>query len=1832
MWIVNKDTNKWIQKSESLAISDFESLKQDLKSLRFYQKVLSGSTYVSMDNEDDIYGILNHYDERTYNYTGLFSPYLTPYFNPVPNEIQISSTSSQGEFLEKFIPEYGLTLKNLFTPNRLIDDQLKNLLYVDVATTDILLNLNSTVPNFIIDGVTLKEGHRILVKDQYDLITIPTSTNPETYFISNYVVQNTIGSNTTYLVYNSQNGIYTYTNNRLIRTPDLDAYENLINYSICVKLGTTNRETQWSLQRLRNGFYPKYKESEPVYFIERHNYVLRNRMDYNNLYELTLNDTIKHATQSLIKDGITYTIPERTISVGEFGIIFLHQEGYTNIVDTKYKIALRSISETSKNYWICGDDGTLLKVDKINLAIEKIKLEENIEPPAPGIPRDPRIYQNDGTVITTLNSVSFFNHLRGVVVGKFNQIWITNNGGFDWKRMNIVDFDKFNFNIALYLTIDKFYVGGDNGVFIEFTYESGNWTAYKRRVSKFEGVDDEFLLVDDIKDIEYFTATQSNLFNGTYSFIAIGCTNNNLYLYDQSRILTSGRQNTYDFVHIGVNPTFSDISSITYFGLTASLLFSTFDSIYQIDPFSGTFSNDFSNILTSTYGTYLTQSGVNKLFTYNNNELIYTGITSLWKKTDTIGTPSNVYDNNFFSNLKPRLLFMDYDAGSKVYWFDDFGQYRLPSKLVVPVSYLIDPSAVTDTSISFRQNTNYTFNSVTGVTNSYFENNWITYWKDRLKTFEYYTHIDDTFKVEPSFDFRSSDYLSGVFNYDSTEVTTSYTEIQNLMPAISNRFREQSTPISAPGGSPKNLYFYKFLGIWAIKIPTSQTGPQKGDVIHIESSIITGKFLVNKVFSVDDGLGETTHYQYFYTDFNENILNNLNGFLGLIKIRNLNIYPTKTGGVKNFTHTTPSGFLQGTYTKIESITLSGTGSLATFDLKINGAGQITSLSVNEPGFGYSVGEVISLPAGGIFGGSTSIDITITELNFSSLFIDNFKKHYINFGYEITEITENYPKPDLSPIGVTQSFQISGKYSQYSAYYNLQSNIEILKTNGFLLEEDILYPSGFLNFGYTPTYNLLSYLNFIDTSKYNPDKEFLALPKYSDIPGPDSDISDTNIVNDNLVYIDFISGSYSGQLETNKLFFGVNLKPIWDSFFKWTFVDLTLKEGSSYPPPPGNQFITERLLIIDKYYDDTTYDEPYYVLVFHDKISGNNNICAVTIHSRRTLQQISDDLQYINRIQRPKWLTTVVEPGYSFTSYETDINFKIPTDSYTKILLSDSDIIKDITGIIYTDYKNELAIQITKLNKEFEFRPTAILQSINSRYQIAFPTRHGLKDGEGIVVKIVGTSSNWPVLLGYHPVIYINDYNVELPISWSGFVPSDTLDISFTKQDPFLNFQPIDIFDIGVGDKKVKQSVEITTEKYDIEGSRYFLQNIDYRKYRFRLIDGLDLEMLTSSFYWILDAEVSNAVIGMDANQNLIWYKGIWEGGRWFGGTWISGTWKSGDWYEGTWTSKLITDNLLSVRVDRNNTNPFGSNWYGGRWFGGTWENGSWYSGRWYGGLWRNGRWFDGTWNDGTWDNGLFSGGIWVLGTWNNGYFNTDSKLSYWLDGKFLGGDFENGFWYNGEFNQLPNTKSRFGTKSFNSRNSTWYGGKFLNGEFHSFLNLNDQGLPDVSEIHKYSKWYSGLFSGGVFYGGDVYNINFNSSLWQGGILNEIDVIGIKSNTTNNTFVLDGIYRFNINDTFYIVDNFNTGTYSVFGSTQEPKKYRVLDTKIDEESNTTEVFVDIKLSDILSINTGITTTNLKCVSIFRNSTWNSGIWFNGIFDEGYFNGGIWYHGNFSGIWG
>ena len=89
---------------------------------------------------------------------------------------------------------------------------------------------------------------------------------------------------------------------------------------------------------MKNGYFPEYNKNtlypggpigESVFFEECHNFVLRQRVDYNNLYELSLQETIKHSTYSIVADislngqraTYSYTIPERTIVVGEFGSI-----------------------------------------------------------------------------------------------------------------------------------------------------------------------------------------------------------------------------------------------------------------------------------------------------------------------------------------------------------------------------------------------------------------------------------------------------------------------------------------------------------------------------------------------------------------------------------------------------------------------------------------------------------------------------------------------------------------------------------------------------------------------------------------------------------------------------------------------------------------------------------------------------------------------------------------------------------------------------------------------------------------------------------------------------------------------------------------------------------------------------------------------------------------------------------------------------------------------------------------------------------------------------------------------------------------------------------------------------------------------------------------------------------------------------------------------------------------------------------------------------------------------------------------------------------------------
>jgi len=1977
-WQRNVDTGKWVSVNDRLDKSNYDAIREDLQKLRFYQKCLSGSTYVGVNsvasgtdkksNIDDVYDILGNYSPKSFYYDGLNIPYLQQFTPPLPNDAHlIGTTQSILDYKSRDVGEYNFTLKNLFTPERLIKDQKENLYYVDIVTNESIDDITEKFESLVIDNIRVIEGHRILIKDQYVSVTILSTIDPDTYFYGGYSIHSTSGGNTTYRIPSSDNGVYTYTKRRLVRVVELDEYEKITKYSICSKLGNVNREKQFKLSRLNTGYFPLWNSTNSTYpsstetgdtmnFVETHNWVLRNRMDYNNLYDLVLNDTLKHGSQSFqveITSGtqtgyVTYSIPERTLSVGEFGVIFNHQEGLTNIIDSKYKVTLRSIDETSRYYWVCGDQGIILRINKYDHSIKRVKLEFQDFDPKTSSTRQ---------VITTLNSISFYNELRGCVVGKFNQIWVTSDGGKNWKQIYLTDFDGYNFNTISFSNIDKFYVGGDNGVFIEFEYKLGNWSAHKRRISRYvDGFDDEYVLVDDINDIDYFVT-------GGAEFIAIGSELNNLFLYDVNSTLGL----TSSFIYIedttGSN-TFGDISSIEYFD-TLGLLFSNFESIMHVDPFSFTTTSVNSNVVNAIFSTYTTQSGINSIFNYNDVEVLAAGNTSTWLSSTQSLTFSTVFDSDYFNRLRPRLLFMDYDIGSKLYWFDDYGQYRLPERGEIPVSYLLGS---TGSYFGMNPNTETLFNQNTLTTITYSETNWITYWKDRQKTFEYYSSLDESNIVEPSFTFSSSDTIGKTFSYSTASISVDYNDILPLMPSATplhqspnidqeSRFRSISGTLITLPVAPKDLYFWDYLGVWKTTVADTDTPPEVGDVLKISNDIFDGKFIINKV--------EVGNCQSILSggDVSFKIYTSL-----LIQEIRVTVISLTNGPVSTFpqSNAPSSTWAQLLSNAINANTIGGLGHGYSSVVYMSGSDWFIKIQAPSYILGIAYDRVVGKST--LTSAYTFSWVSANVCDYYSYFYTDFTQNVLN---NIPQSTQNTIVRNLNkyPSGLTsssieyfidnfndhyanlsydcvldgQSFRIDPKYSQWSAYYNLQSKIDVYDGSLNTYTTEIKYTSGFLNFGYTPTYNLLSYLNYLNPGEYLPTKEFYSMPNYELVPGPNSVQPLTN-----QIFIDV-------GLETNLLKIGSNLKHIWDSLFKWTFVDVTV-DG-----PLNSNVLTERLLIMDKYYDSSN---DWYVIEFHDKInfSTSGDIDTIDITSRRTLQQISDDLQYINRMHRPEWLSQVsydktlsLQTG-SWLNYETDIDFKIPTDSYCKILLSDSTIMSDVTGLLYTDYKYELAAQITKLRRENNLSVASVTVN-GGYYQFNFTEPHRLNNYDQVLVGLDGLSSDYPeTLLGVHHIETVGIYSLKLPITSSGLFPTQNFNIYHVNDDDFLNFQPIDLFDMGVGDKKIKQSIEIPIEKYDIDGSKYNIIGIDLNKYKFRLIDGLDIVTLNSRFPWILEAEISDAVIGLSNTGDLTWYKGIWFCGRWFGGRWVSGQWVSGDWYSGRWTSKFINDGYIKVDVDEKRTDFYNSIWYGGRWFGGSWENGTWYSGRWYNGTWGNGRWFDGTWNDGLWINGYFKSGIWVLGEWLDGIFNQSNGPSYWLDGKFTGGDFENGTWYNGVFDEKNGKVSRFGTKSTNSRPSIWRSGKFLRGQFHSYLNEDNDGNPEVSLVHKYSKWKTGLFTGGDFYGGVTSIINFKNTTWHGGVSECVDITHI--NATSSAITLAGEYDFNVNDEFYIVDDGNNGTFSLYGSVVNPRRYSVLTTSYDDLNDETVVNVSVNLLTALtnnpiegywnlvsittnydftlstfvplytvssynttlpsllvdsdwtiidgtigfsqtnppggsSFNPSVTYTstqidldgvfginapfdiydvtygtnglsmtfsltqdpvqnttglqfemnfvkvplsgspsNLKAVSSFDNSKWDSGIWYNGVFKGGQFNGGVWYDGYFEGNWG
>ena len=1865
MWIRNSDTGKWSLQRDQLPKDYYDGLKQDLESVKLYSKCLSGSVYISIDNFENIYNTLS-IDKIGYWIDNIYAEKNLPVNGP---QLSLNSLNYK-QFYQKYLKENGFTIKNLFTPTKLINTEIENFSTVDVSTTEEIFDLFGFKPVLIIDGVRLIEGHRVLVKNQMSEVTIPSNIDVEEFFtnfrpVSEYFFVDSGITDVTYKFFNQDNGIYKYSNNTLIRESELMTYDKSYKLKVVVKYGNQNQDKEFHLKRLKNNYYPV--DGEGVSFEEKQNWIMRHRLDYNNILDLNHYDILySKSTQIYSKvENFTYSIPDRLLAVGEFGVIINNQDKlnpnatYSNstIIDNKYKSSIRSISETNDYYWVCGDEGLLLKIHKTDFSITRIDLG----------------------LFSKLTSIDFLDNLNGFLVGDFNVIFYTVDGGIRWSQLNYDEYESFSFNKVLFYDLNKVFMCGNSGFYVELSRDGNSWIPYKRQIFKtLEG--DDYNLVESIYDIFPSNWITIKPFSFIYDEVSKDFAQSLEFSF---KITPENYQNLQILIDSKYfdNTFFSDsqfyIDIVLKDGLgniiyedgnnTPGEFIATEYSFYQKPPaqqnrrtkfsqiinlsknIDGNLKNDIFNLTVEVYYNYDGE----------NNQVL--------EKTFL----SESFEINFStSDCKILILSTDdkliiHDLENKIY---DYGKdfiYIEFNKSIGDIRTITKPEISTNERVYLGGDRLYYFNLSDIVKYPNTGENFVS-----TKLFEGPDlYVNKLISLNDKLYMSGNESLLKEMNFSDFGGNNS---TRFWDPTFSGKYKSRFLFLDYDIASKVN--FFTDLGQY--RLPESKSFDK--NTLTSSTSYLLIESLSGQKSWVDyykDGEKTFEYYTYigedkkveFSTNFeysdsvpnffftNDDISDNLDDILkfapSLIDSKSSE-FMTGLTPILNSTDgfpTQPSTLSDSDVLIYKNIIIFkrpfGDNTKVGDTLRLESEVIDVNLLVNKVSHYYKLSggsfELITTPPSSLALNSTyekyiycyntfnqniinnlkiqNTPISITNLNYYSsidTLLKNFENHPISIAYKLSESSDK--------------LVISARLNNKTAYYNLGVKVEV---SG--IDHIMNYQESFLTFGFSPTYNISEVLNRIDSETFPLDKKFTILPEYYNLPGCTSSsftFSNIQIVGDQF---------------NNKLTFGKELEFQWESLLLWTFVDFVCWNNV-------DEFVTnEKLLIINKYYDS---NQDGFVIEFHKSIKLPNletGIKKLDILSRNSLSQIGNDLEILNNIQRASSEKSI-NSTYSFSQYENEVKFKFPTDSYLKALVSDYDIVKDVTGIVYTDYDYQLCLNINNVEKKITYDFNRISQQLGGDfdgkvvYSLTTVPKYEVQIGDLVRVELLGGSQSSKVYnsqyQGFQTILDIKGQFITTAVDYGMSVTgSDFGSMIFIKKDKFLNYLPIDLYSVG-GDKKPKQSIEILPEMVTLEGEIISLKNIDLKKYKLQLVDGLFLQEIEDKYSWFLQAETSNAVVGKNRN-GLVWYSGVWRCGRWFGGTWISGTWVSGDWYGGEWYSSKINSNIPTTENLFNGVDYSFSKWQSGRWFDGKWYGGTWYDGRRYGGEWYEGLWFGGVWNDGDWYGGEFRGGIWVLGNFFGGVFNCDSKLSFWLDGIFESGDFENGTWYNGQFGNKNNLPARFGTRSVNTRITTWHGGKWINGEFHSFLNTDENSeLPIVSDIHTLSVWRTGLWLGGDFYGGVAYNIDFRGGVWHGGILDEIQIIGIDpiypQQTSNNKIYLNGIFKFNVGDIIWIIDDDKGGKFSPIGNNQNPSDYRINKIEEDVINSRTGLFLNFNLSNLnppIDNDTGTQSwidveTNLRVVSHFDESIWKSGYWTNGYFQSGNFESGIWNNGVFEGIWG
>ena len=637
MWNLNSDTNQWNNSTTSLTKENFNIYKQALQDTRFYSKINSGSCYSSISDLNNIYNKIQYRDFNTWVISASYSDYNISNSN-------ILDKNSYATF-SKYCKEYAFTEKNYFTPTKLIEYDFNNFIYVDVCL-DVNSDLNLAYSS--IDGVNLMNNQLVLVISQTD---------------------------------QTQNGIYLFNNSRLNKTDKLSTYDKSMNFTVSIKHGDGYKGSKFVLQRNSDGYYPT-DGKDSIIFTTGESYCLRNQLDYHNFYDSSFYD-IKYYNEesfySTIYNGI-FNIPSRIISIGDFGVIFCRQSGGANLIDNKFKNNLRSIDQNQDYYFVVGELGTLLKIDKITFNIENINLN----------------------TFNNFNHISFFKKTYGVIVGDNNTILFTNDG-INWFNISQEYLNGESYNKAVFLDSNNLYVVGNDGVFLELNYTNNNWIIYKRDIIQYDPIKGDYLLVYDIKDVNVVTVDNWTIYKGDTEiilngdFVVFATLENKIVLYDKYK-----QNGDYYFLYLDIKNNklgdYGDIQNIKTFNLDGHIYFNS-DYVYELDiTLCNTLIQDM-NIITSTYSANILCNKFVNNFNIDNNYYIYVCGNDFLLDISTTSSNSLSYNYdinegfnqlyNAYGTYNSKMLFLDYDIASKTNFFDTSGNYILPQSVTFSFTYSI---------------------------------------------------------------------------------------------------------------------------------------------------------------------------------------------------------------------------------------------------------------------------------------------------------------------------------------------------------------------------------------------------------------------------------------------------------------------------------------------------------------------------------------------------------------------------------------------------------------------------------------------------------------------------------------------------------------------------------------------------------------------------------------------------------------------------------------------------------------------------------------------------------------------------------------------------------------------------------------------------------------------------------------------------------------------------------------------------------------------------------------------------------------------------------------